>query len=511
MRQDTTTALDGQRTRHPRAGSSGGAPATTTLRPAGGAAAGASPGRLVTCAKKDRVSKTPGQYTFPDRDEVRAAAATVGPFVWDGGEGPRPALEVAPGLVRLTAPDLNRREKSHERALRRRQRAAIDEAHAEKPGSAEESSLGSTGRRITGWSRRSRARMVATMAELDLAPLLMSLQQPAMVTLTYPGDWVAVAPDGPTVKRHLKAFFQRYERAWSEKWRGVWKLEFQRRGAPHFHLLMAPPDGRAGDGRRARFEADRLAWESAGRRGAPPRWKESIGDGMTFRAWLSVTWADIVAADDEEERSRHILAGTGVDYAEGDRARDPKRAAVYFGKHGSFAAKDYQHEVPEEWRESKKTVGRFWGYRGLSKVKGAASLDFDTMIFLGRVLRRYGCRTRVWDAEERKYHFRPVLRTTYRPRGPRLGFIVGPDGEVVERRRLRRQTERARRMTGPHGAGFLLVNDGPGVARVLARAIEACLGEGGAAPVGLRGSVRERQASSSSVGSLASQSCSASA
>lgn len=491
--QDTSLAPSGDPAR-PRAGSSGGAPATTALRPAGGEAAGPAPGGLVTCAKTARVSKRPGQYAFPDLDEVRSAAAAVGAFVWDGGEGARPALEVAPGLVRLTAPDLNRREKAFERARMRRQRAATAEMRAEMLDSAEKSLLTTLpDRHITGWSRKSRARMVATMAELDLAPLLLSFRQPAMVTLTYPGDWLAVAPDGPTVKRHLKSFFQRYERAWSEKWCGVWKLEFQRRGAPHFHLLMAPPEGRAGEGRRARYEADRLAWEAAGRRGAPPRWKESTGDGMNFRAWLSVTWADIVAADDEEERNRHILAGTGVDYAEGDRARDPKRAAVYFGKHGSFAAKDYQHDVPEEWKESKKTVGRFWGYRQLSKVKGAASLDFDTMIFLGRVLRKYGTRTEAWDEKERKHYFRPVLRTAYRPRGPRLGFVVGPDGEVVERRKLRKQTERLRRMTGAHGTGFLLVNDGPGMARTLARAIETCLKESkNPAPVGLRGSVRER-------------------
>lgn len=47
-------------------------------------------------------------------------------------------------------------------------------------------------------------------------------------------------------------------------------------------------------------------------------------------------------------------------------------------------------------------------------------------------------------------------------------------------------------MTGKLGAGFLLVNDGPGMARVLARAIEACCSEGGVPPVGMRGSITHR-------------------
>jgi len=38
---------------------------------------------------------------------------------------------------------------------------------------------------------------------------------------------------------------------------------------------------------------------------------------VDFRTWLSVTWADIVAHPDPEQRRRHRAAGTGVDYAEG--------------------------------------------------------------------------------------------------------------------------------------------------------------------------------------------------
>jgi hypothetical protein len=57
-----------------------------------------------------------------------------------------------------------------------------------------------------------------------------------MLTLTYPGDWLIVAPNAEVVKRHFQALCKRYGRAWGEPLIGPWKLEFQRRGAPHFHI-----------------------------------------------------------------------------------------------------------------------------------------------------------------------------------------------------------------------------------------------------------------------------------
>src|SRR5207249_5060118 len=60
-----------------------------------------------------------------------------------------------------------------------------------------------------------------------------------------------------------------------------------------------------------------------------------------------------------------ILAGTGVDYAEAHKCSDPKRLAVYFGKHGQYRSKEYQHNVPEAWQAPGKGPGRFWGYWGL--------------------------------------------------------------------------------------------------------------------------------------------------
>ena len=70
---------------------------------------------------------------------------------------------------------------------------------------------------------------------------------------------------------------------------------------------------------------------------------------VDFRTWLSITWAEIVAHPDPEQRRRHRAAGTGVDYAEGIKLTDPRRMAIYFAKYGTGGRKDYQHRVPPEW------------------------------------------------------------------------------------------------------------------------------------------------------------------
>jgi hypothetical protein len=91
-----------------------------------------------------------------------------------------------------------------------------------------------------------------------------SRRLPAMLTRTFPDDWLTVAPDGETVKRHFTALAKRSKRAWGESLMCVWKLEFQTRGVRHFHLSATPADGLHSSAEMtstppsaARFEFDR--------------------------------------------------------------------------------------------------------------------------------------------------------------------------------------------------------------------------------------------------------------
>jgi len=93
--------------------------------------------------------------------------------------------------------------------------------------------VGPGGRRgfVKGFSASSRRRLLYRLASIDQE----AAGLPLFVTLTYPGeDWEAYARE---MKRHLDNF----HRWLSYRHPGasvIWRLEAQRRGAPHFHLLI---------------------------------------------------------------------------------------------------------------------------------------------------------------------------------------------------------------------------------------------------------------------------------
>ena len=369
---------------------------------------------------------------------------------WAGEEGPRPLLTIAPGVVSISWPDVARRERTAERqqAAAREAASHLGRYWAEYVGDPAEAA---PTRAVTEWSRKSRARMTRRLAELDYSPLLrLGLRLP-MTTLTYPGDWETVAPTGKAVKRHLEIFRRRFERAWGFPYSGVWKLEFQRRGAPHIHLWGPEPEGTAGELRRL----------------TQRRYRPAVGDGLPYRQWLSVVWADIVAHPDPEERRRHLLAGTAVDHREGERMRDPRRLAVYFTKHGQFRAKNYQHEVPELWRRPGCGPGRFWGYWGLEPATAGVELDPAAAVWAGRILRRYARAQGVTQQVT-------VRRTRGGVPASRHREVIGLAGAqlVAARERVRYRRVRRRTVRLGNGRGFLCVNDGPGVASMLARALD---------------------------------------
>ena len=211
---------------------------------------------------------------------------------------------------------------------------------------------------------------------------------------------------------------------------GLWKKEFQGRGAPHLHIYTCAPTG----------------MKSLRRIGQPPV-------DVDFAAWSRITWAEIVAHRDPEQRRRHREHGAHVDAYEGMCASNPRRLAKYFLKHaapGEVGAKEYQHHVPEAWHDR---PGRFWGMWGLKRAVETVEISRDD-----------------FDAARR------VLRRQSRTQTLRL-----PSGEVIHRPRLRRvRVKRGKRWRwtwrraqlftgGQRRGGWTMVPDGPAEAAALAR------------------------------------------
>jgi hypothetical protein len=128
----------------------------------------------------------------------------------------------------------------------------------------------------------------------------------AMITLTYPA---AYETSGKVVKTHLRAFLGRFRRKVGQ-FSYLWVLEFQARGAPHFHIWI------------------------------------DVDIPRQLYAIVSRDWYEIVGSKDQ----KHLAAGTRC-----ERMRSKDGAARYAVK---YAAKMRQKIVPAAYRD----VGRFFGY-----------------------------------------------------------------------------------------------------------------------------------------------------
>lgn len=181
---------------------------------------------------------------------------------------------------------------------------------------------------VREWSHASRLRAYRTIAAVDWS----AVGSLVFVTLTY-----HQAPtDGRTVKRHLRAFRERWRRRFGAPV-GAWKLEFQKRGAAHIHLWLRRPG-------------------------------ISLGQ---LRAWISEAWGDIVG-----QGEAHRRAGTTVKEWCGSPAR-------YLLKYLAKGHKEYQHCVPE-WFES---VGRWWGLWNVRPQWRRVDIPVESFYRIRRVLR----------------------------------------------------------------------------------------------------------------------------
>lgn len=153
------------------------------------------------------------------------------------------------------------------------------------------------------FSRRSRTRLMQWLCSLPRDLVGRGL---LFVTLTYPraypGDW-------HVWKAQLRAWFERLRRRLPAAG-ATWKLEPQKRGAPHFHLLV-------------------------------------VGAPFMAKDWLSRSWYEVVNSGDQ----RHLRAGTQVQLAHSHRG-----VLAYAAKYTAKA-----NELPADWQDG---VGRYWGVFG---------------------------------------------------------------------------------------------------------------------------------------------------
>ena len=454
--RNTDGAADAGRPRVPEAAKAAGRESGSG-RSDGGSGVGRVPAGtngLVICAKsvRDTAEGVDAELStadalglrFPSPDLVASAAALFERAQpWALGrdrlgvepESGRFRITIGPGVVRLGWTNPVRAEKASERVVKRHRLDVATEVDLVKSG---RDIPDRPGRAITEWSRKSRAAMCRTFAELDYTPLVECGRVPAMVTLTYPGDWESVAPDGASVKRHMVLWRKRFQREWDEPARYIWKLEFQRRGAPHIHLWMAPP-------------------HPVGR------------SGRKFRDWLSEEWADIVAHPDSEQRARHVLAGTAIDILNGLRACDPKRLAIYFTKHSSpnsQSDKEYQHIVPEAWQEPGRGPGRFWGVHGLQRATAVVEIAQDAYLTARRIIRRWSRSQAIYGTCMHRFPTAVVPRTAC----VAVRRVDSQTGKVCQRRVRRRRPLCSQ---GGLAGGYALVNDGPAFACQLTSALSA--------------------------------------
>lgn len=153
---------------------------------------------------------------------------------------------------------------------------------------------------ITQFSLASRKRLAFVASNTDIVLT-------SMLTLTYPREF---PNDGKDVKRNLNQFLVELRK----KTPGVsvlWFLEFQRRGAPHIHILI-----------------------------------RGVRVHKPMQQWVSAAWYRICGTGD----ARHLRAGTRL-----ERIRKPNGARNYAVK---YAHKMIQKSVPCAYRN----VGRFWGH-----------------------------------------------------------------------------------------------------------------------------------------------------
>jgi hypothetical protein len=219
--------------------------------------------------------------------------------------------------------------------------------------------------------------------EFSALPWEMLGLRPVMVTLTYPGEWEGWCPDGATLTRHRQALLMRWTRRYGAPV-GVWVVEFQKRGAPHYHMYLGLPEQVSGDEYevlRRRTLRRKVQELDLGKFEARSRVQPVKGE---FSWWLRTAWAEIVTGN--TDKAHHVK---GVDIAVAfwseKEAMERSRAQVaeYFWlESGKWGQKQAPH-----WFGVKKWYGRWGAPQGFGPQVTHGELPWDEYVEVRRVQR----------------------------------------------------------------------------------------------------------------------------
>ena len=358
---------------------------------------------------------------------------------------------------------------------------------------------------ITEFSRKSKARMVRRILSIPWGDYIGPGEQLMMVTLTAPPKWEDFLESKDQSYKALRRFEKRMTDRTDDRCRMFWHLEFQRRGAPHWHCLMVLP---------------------------------LTVKGQPITKVVSRQWYEAVGSKDP----KHLAAGTRIDFDESIKGTDPLRVALYFAGYSTNTAggkdKSYQFEVPEGWADSNGSVGRWWGKFGVEPAEQEVRIDAQAVVEIKRLFRareraqrgRVNVedlapeRKRAWDRKGRrpdqdgKYTIPLMGLPKRRARGqartvdkrllvgtvtpadfgddtelrcalPDIGPEYGPDYQPTRPSRRRRYVSSFK---GPLAGATVFLNDAPAFAINVARHLTRLANGDDDPPAGMRGAAPDR-------------------
>lgn len=192
--------------------------------------------------------------------------------------------------------------------------------------------------RISGFSKAARWRMKLRVNKMKLPKGEAGL--PSFVTLTYPGD--DYSHNSKTWKRDLDTLFKRMKRKFPLS-SAIWKLEPQKRGAPHFHLLVWGVND------------DRVMAD------------------LHLMQWLPAVWHTIVGSS----QAAHLVRGVLV------------KSVWSWGGIQSYLSK-YMSKLPEgELSSDWEYPGRWWGVFSSANIPWGTCIKIPLPLAESKIMIRY--------------------------------------------------------------------------------------------------------------------------